>query len=275
MDAAQAVALGALQGLTEFLPVSSSGHLVLLQNLFGLQEPELLFDICLHVGTLAAVCVIFARDIGHLLLTFFRLPSLSHSHGGVRNLVAEHADARMIVLIVVGNVPTAILGLLFHQVVDIIFGSVLIVGGMLLITGTVLWLTRRAPDDDRSVILFTVKDALIIGLVQGLAILPGISRSGITISTALFLGINREVSGRFSFLLSIPAIVGALALELKSGLGNSMPIGITILGTLTAAVVGSIALMILLSMVKRGHLHRFSPYCWIVGALAVAWSILA
>lgn len=275
MDAAQAVALGALQGLTEFLPVSSSGHLVLLQNLFGFQEPELLFDISLHVGTLAAVCVIFARDIGHLLVTFFRLPSLSHSHGGVRNLVAEHADARMIVLIVVGNVPTAIFGLLFHQVVETIFGSVLIVGGMLLITGTVLWMTRKAPDDDRSVILFTIKDALIIGLVQGLAIVPGISRSGITISTALFLGINREVSGRYSFLLSIPAIVGALVLELKSGIGNSMPIGITILGTLTAAVVGSIALMILLSMVKRGHLHRFSPYCWIVGAVAVTWGILA
>lgn len=275
MDATQAVALGALQGLTEFLPVSSSGHLVLLQNLFGFQEPELLFDICLHIGTLAAVCVIFARDIGQLLLTFFRLPSLSRIHGGVRHLIAEDPNARMIVLIVVGNVPTVILGLLFHQVVDTIFGSVMIVGGMLLVTGTVLWMTRRATGDGRSVILFTLKDAFIIGLVQGLAILPGISRSGITISTALFLGINREVSGRYSFLLSIPAIFGALVLELKSGIGNSMPIGITILGTLTAAVIGSIALMILLSMVKRGHLHRFSPYCWIVGAIAVAWGILA
>jgi len=275
LDAAQAVALGALQGLTEFLPVSSSGHLVLLQNLFGFQEPELLFDICLHIGTLAAVCVIFARDIGQLLLTFFRLPALSRLHGGVRNLVAEHPDARLIVLIVVGNVPTVILGLLFHQVVGTIFGSVMIVGGMLLITGTVLWMTRRAPADGRAVIRFTVKDALIIGLMQGLAILPGISRSGITISTALFLGINREVSGRYSFLLSIPAIVGALVLELNSGIGNSMPIGITILGTLTAAVVGSIALMILLSMVKRGHLHRFSPYCWLVGGLAITWGILS
>ena len=274
MDAVQAVAFGALQGLTEFLPVSSSGHLVLLQNLFGLKEPELLFNICLHIGTLAAVCIIFARDIGRLFLTFFRMPSLATTPGGLGRLLEEHPDARMIALIVVGNVPTAALGLMFHQVVDTIFGSVLIVGGMLLVTGTILWMTRWVPADGRSVASFTVRDALIIGILQGLAIIPGMSRSGVTISTALFLGINREVSGRYSFLLSIPAIVGALALELKSGIGNAIPIGIIVLGTMTAAVVGSIALMILLSMVKRGNLHRFSPYCWIVGGVALAWGLL-
>lgn len=274
MDAAQAFALGILQGLTEFLPVSSSGHLVLLQNLFGFEEPELLFDICLHIGTLAAVCVIFYRDIVELLRTLFRLPSLSSAHGGFWSLLAEHPEARMIALIVVGNVPTVALGLLFHQVIDTIFGSVLIVGGMMLVTGTILWMTRWAPADGRSVTLFTAKDALIIGLMQGLAILPGMSRSGVTISTALFLGINRELSGRYSFLLSIPAIVGALVLELNSGISHSIPIGIIIFGTLTAAVVGSVALVILLSMVKRGHLHRFSPYCWIVGGVAIAWGIL-
>lgn len=274
MDAAQAFALGILQGLTEFLPVSSSGHLVLLQNLFGFNEPELLFDICLHIGTLGAVCVIFYRDIVRLLRTFFRLPSLSSAHGGFRSLLTENPEARMMALIVVGNVPTVVLGLLFHQVIDTIFGSVLIVGGMMLVTGTILWMTRWAPADGRPVTLFTAKDALIIGLMQGLAILPGMSRSGVTISTALFLGINREVSGRYSFLLSIPAIVGALILELKSGISNSIPIGIILFGTLTAAVVGSVALMILLSMVKRGHLHRFSPYCWIVGGIAITWGIL-
>ena len=273
MDAAQAVALGALQGLTEFLPVSSSGHLVLLQNLFGFKEPELLFDICLHIGTLAAVCIIFARDIGRLLNTFFRLPALMAAHGGFRSLFADHPDVRMIVLIVIGNLPTVVLGLLFHQVVDTIFGSVLIVGGMLLVTGTILWFTRWVRAEGRPVALFTVKDALIIGFMQGLAILPGMSRSGVTISTALFLGINREESGRYSFLLAVPAIVGALGLELKAGISNSIPIGVIVLGTMTAAVVGSIALMILLSMVKRGHLHRFSPYCWMVGGIAIAWGL--
>ncbi|MFC1858114.1 undecaprenyl-diphosphate phosphatase [Thermodesulfobacteriota bacterium] len=210
MDPLQAAVLGIVQGLTEFLPISSSGHLVIFQHLFGLKEPELLFDICVHVGTLFAVCVVFFREIRSILLTLIRLPKLAPSLNGLTHLYAENEEIRIATLIVIGNVPTAILGLMFNKIAEQIFGSLEIVGFMLLITGALLWLTRRTGIKGRPLRAVTIKDALVIGLVQGMAILPGISRSGVTISVALFLGVDREVAGRYSFLLSIPAIIGAL-----------------------------------------------------------------
>jgi undecaprenyl-diphosphatase len=274
VDTVKAIVLGTIQGLTEFLPVSSSGHLVLFQNLFGLKEPELLFDICLHVGTLSAVIVVFYREILEILRALFQIPARMKTAGGLKRLCETDASIRMALLIVVGSIPTAFIGLLFKQVTDQLFGSTTVVGCMLLVTGTILWLTRHRSGDGRPVHQTTLNDALIIGIVQGLAILPGISRSGSTISMALFLGVDRKLAGRYSFLLSIPAIVGALVLGIDTPeLHTAIPIGTIIIGSVVAALVGWLALVILLRVVDRGQLHRFAPYCWLVGiiTLGLAW----
>lgn len=274
MNTVEAIVLGVIQGLTEFLPVSSSGHLVLFQNLFGLKEPELLFDICLHVGTLAAVMIVFYRDILEILTALVQIPWRMRSAGGFIRLCQIDPAMRMALLIVIGSIPTAIIGLLFKEITDQLFGSTLIVGGMLIITGTLLWLTRRIRGEGRPVATTTLKDALIIGIVQGLAILPGISRSGSTISTALFLGVDRKLAGRYSFLLSIPAIVGALVLGLDAPeLQTTIPLGTIVAGSVVSALVGWLALVILLRVVDRGQLHRFAPYCWIVGIVTLGLNL--
>jgi len=271
LNTVEAIILGAVQGLTEFLPVSSSGHLVLFQNLFGLNEPELLFDICLHVGTLLAVLIVFYREILEILGAFFQIPSRMRMAGGLKPLCQSDPAIRMALLIVIGSIPTAIIGLLFKEITDQLFGSIAVVGFMLLITGTLLWLTRNIRGDGRPVTQTTFKDVLIIGVVQGLAILPGISRSGTTISTALFLGVDRQMAGRYSFLLSIPAIVGALVLGIDTPeLHTTIPISTIIIGSVVSALVGWLALVILLRVVDRGQLHRFAPYCWLVGVVTLA-----
>ena len=274
MNTVEAIILGAIQGLTEFLPVSSSGHLVLFQNLFGLKEPELLFDICLHVGTLAAVLVVFYRDIIEILTALVQFPRRLKSSGGLLRLCQLDPQIRMALLIVVGSIPTAVIGLLFKKFTDQLFGSTVIVGCMLIVTGTLLWLTRRIRTGGRPIGQTKAKDALIIGIVQGLAILPGISRSGSTISAALFLGLDRKLAGRYSFLLSIPAIVGALVLGIDAPeLATTIPIPTIIAGSLVSAVVGWLALVILLKVVDRGQLHRFAPYCWVVGIVTLGLNV--
>ena len=273
MDVYQSILLGIIQGLTEFLPVSSSGHLVLMQNIFGLTEPELFFDISLHMGTLIAVCFVFFFEIKAILLTLIRLPMLFKTSNGIAALLKENGEIRMAALIIGGSIPTAIMGILFHEMADQLFGSVWIVGAMLLVTGTLLWLTRRISFEGRVLDQMNSKDALILGLIQGLAIIPGISRSGSTISVALFLKIDRELAGRYSFLLSIPAMLGALIMGLNSeALHGSVSGGIILVGTITAGFVGYIALRFLLRIVKMGRLYLFAPYCWLAGVLALIFS---
>ena len=273
MEVLKIFILAVVQGLTEFLPISSSGHLVLLQNLFGMHEPELLLDICLHVGTLLSFLVVFHKEIGAIIVTVVRLPRLIRSAGGLTPLLAANESVRITMLIAVGSLPTAVLGLLFRKVADQIFGAVWIVGVMLLITGSLLWFTRRVGAEGRTVNAMRPGDALAIGLTQGLAILPGISRSGSTIAMALFLGIDREVAGRYSFLLSIPAIMGALVIGLDPSLTHtSLPMTVLMMGVATAGVVGYGALIVLLRMVKKGKLYFFAPYCWLLGLAALLWN---
>jgi len=275
MEPIQAIVLGIIQGLTEFLPVSSSGHLVLFQNLFGFKEPELLLDISLHVGTLIAVCIVFFKEIRAILEALVRLPGLIQTAGGLKPVFNDNEDVRIALLILVGSIPTAILGFLFHKISNQIFGTVWIVGVMLMVTGTLLWFTRQLSSEGRSLLQVSMKDALIVGVIQGLAVLPGISRSGSTISVALLLGVDREVSGRYSFLLSIPAILGAMLLGLDSSITqNSVSGGMILLGTLTAGIVGYAALKVLLRIIKQGQLYWFAPYCWLLGVGVLIWNWL-
>lgn len=275
MEPLQAIFLGIIQGLTEFLPVSSSGHLVLFQNLLGFKEPELLLDISLHIGTLIAVCIVFFHEIKTISMTLIHLPGLAKTAGGYKPLYQINEQVRMTALIVIGTIPTALLGILFHKVADQIFGAVWIVGIMLVVTGLLLWVTRYLNPTGRPIGRVNAKDALVIGLTQGLAILPGISRSGSTISIALFMGVDREVAGRYSFLLSIPAILGALILGLDPSIGHtSISAKVIFMGTVSAAMIGYISLKILLKIVKKGKLYYFAPYCWLVGVTALIWNIL-
>ena len=276
MDLLHAIILGTIQGLTEFLPVSSSGHLVLFQHLFGFQNPEVFFDICLHAGTLIATILVFSREIGSILKTLFCIPALSRSAGGINSLFETNEDVRLTALILAGTIPTGILGLLFHDIADRLFSSLPLVGMMMLVTGALLWITRRTATSGRKVPGVGLKDALLVGLVQGIAIIPGISRSGSTISAALLLGIDREVAGRYSFLLSIPAIMGAIVLEFGSGMFENCGASPAALigGTLAAALIGYLALKVLLRIIKHGRFYMFSPYCWAVGILALIFSWL-
>jgi undecaprenyl-diphosphatase len=275
MDPIEAIILGIIQGLTEFLPVSSSGHLVLFQQLFGLKEAELFFDVCVHLGTLLAVIVVFHREIQNIIAALLRLVSITGKKEKFWQQVESDPDLKMALLIIVGCIPTAVLGLMFHGIADQLFSSSFFTGLMLMVTGLLLWLTRRAKPGDRGTDIegFSRTKALIIGMVQGLAIIPGISRSGSTISIGLLLGIDRETAARYSFLLSIPAIVGAGALSLKDGLSHADPaIRLSLWGAAAAALVGYGALKVLLSVVKKGRLYMFAPYCWLVGILAILFS---
>lgn len=275
MEPLQAIFLGIIQGLTEFLPVSSSGHLVLFQNLLGFKEPELLFDICLHIGTLIAICIVFFHEIKTIFMTLIHFPSLAKTAGGYKSLYERNEQVRMTALIVMGTIPTALLGFFFHKVADQIFGAVWIVGAMLLVTGSLLWFTRYINPNGRPAGRVTTKDALVIGLTQGLAIIPGISRSGSTISVALFMGVDREVAGRYSFLLSIPAILGALILGFDPSISQtSISAKVILMGTISAAIIGYISLKILLHIVKQGKLYYFAPYCWLLGFAALIWNFL-
>ncbi len=257
----QAAILGLVQGLTEFLPVSSSGHLVLLQKLMGFCEPELLFDVSVHVGTLFAVIVVFRADLYAML----------------RGLWATDQEARqgrrLLLLVIAGSIPTGIIGLTFKDTFESLFCSSTTVGVALLITGLILMATRFAPLATRGLAKTGWGRAVLIGVAQGLAITPGISRSGATIAAGLLLGLERELAARFSFVLSIPAILGALALQIKD---MEAPTQTTwaplIVGAVVAAITGYIALKLLLKLVKGGRLHWFAYYCWALGIAALAWS---
>lgn len=270
MDLFQSLFLGFVQGLTEFLPVSSSGHLVLFQHLFGLREPELLFDLCLHVGTLGAVCLFFRRDIVALVKAVLALVACG---GRLSVLSAEvKEELSMVGMILAGSVPTAVLGLMIKGVAETVFSSLFLVGAMLCLTAGLLAATALGPQDRGQ--RLSLPKALLIGLVQGIAVMPGLSRSGSTIAVALFLGVSRDRAARFSFLLSIPAIVGATLLTALDIAGNALPsVGVIAAGTAVSAVTGYLALRFLVYIVGRGKLHLFAPYCFLLGlgALLAGW----
>ena len=271
MDLFQAIILGVIQGLTEFLPVSSSGHLIIFQNLFGLNEPELFFDISVHVGTLAAIIIFFWKEIWAIIISLAHFIALALKKRISFSNVYKDKDAKLAVLIAIGSIPTGIIGILFHKIADTLFSSVVLVGFMLIVTGLLLWATRWVKKDRKNIDNFSAKDALIIGLVQGIAIIPGISRSGSTIAAGLFLGLNRETAARYSFLLSIPAILGAAVLSLNHLSAHILPLKVTLFGAVTSCIVGYWALKLLVKIVKHGRIQIFAPYCWAIGVLALIW----
>jgi undecaprenyl-diphosphatase len=270
MTIIEAVVLGVVQGVTEFLPISSSGHLVIFQHLFRLKEPVVAFDISVHIGTLIAVITFFFHDIKEIIKAFIRVSILLLKTKTSRSISMKDLYARWLILIIAGSIPTAVLGLAFHKIVERIFSSVFFVGIALIITGLILWLSRNSKRPEKNIDSFSIKDAVIIGLAQGIAVLPGISRSGSTIAAGLFLGIERETAARFSFLLSIPAILGATLLMVKDALQDPLfNLETALTGAFISCIVGYLFLRFLVFIVKKGKLHFFSVYCWLLGLTAL------
>lgn len=253
----QAAVLGLVQGLTEFLPVSSDGHLVLAGRLTGAVAPGVSFEVLLHLATLAAVMVVYGRQLGALTVGVLRW---------------RREDVRYVALLAVATVPAVIVALAFCDVLERTFDSVAVAGVGFLVTGAVLWSSRGRGGE---VAIPTWRAALLIGVAQAAAILPGVSRSGLTITTALWLGMSPVPAGAFSFLMSVPAILGAGVFEMRevgaAGLGvGAVPIAV---GCAVALVSGIWAIRFLVGLLGRRRFHAFAPYCWVVGVLTLllAW----
>ncbi|OGL43636.1 MAG: hypothetical protein A2161_05750 [Candidatus Schekmanbacteria bacterium RBG_13_48_7] len=270
------ILLGIIQGLTEFLPVSSSGHLVIFQKIFGLKEPQLFLDVILHLGTTAAVIYFLRKDLKSLIYGIYTNFILRQTDKKNSLKLLSIEPFRLIFLLFIACLPTGLMGIFFKDTFEKLFGSVLTVGIALCITGCILFLTRWFRDGHRGIPEMTITDALLAGLAQGIAITPGISRSGITIAVLIFLGIDRELLAKFSFMLAIPAILGAAVIESRhlSGFPSDLIIPFS-LGFAASAFFGFIALFVLLNIVRKGKLNLFAFYCWAVGIIVILHQLFA
>jgi undecaprenyl-diphosphatase len=266
----QALWLGVLQGVTEFLPISSSGHLVLGKAILGIHTTGVAYEVFVHFGTFLAILTIFWRDVWNILKAVGH--TLRHPSPGTWH-ESYHEDPffRLAILICLGTIPILVVGLLLEQEIEAAFASPLFVSLALIATGTFLLGTRWIkPHDTR----FGVVRAFLIGLAQAFAILPGISRSGSTIAAAMYSGVERSEAARFSFLLVLPAILGATILEgaelLQTGLPSQGAITLLV-GTVAAYCSGAIALKWLLGVIRRGRLDRFAYYCFAIGFIGLIW----
>jgi len=267
MGYVEALVLAVIQGLTEFLPVSSSGHLVLAQHWFGqFSETNLLYDIMLHLATVTAILVYFRHDLLTLGWGYVGWPTTQGS-------LFQGFERRTIHYVLLASIPTAIIGLGIRSIglENLVQPSVVAV--MLLCTGGILWV-GRGRNSTRGIQDMGIRDALAIGVVQGVAVLPGISRSGSTIAGGVLLGLDRELSARFSLLISMPAILGAAILEIGKVMHQvHEPMGIYVIGMVVAALVGYGSISLIIKLVRQDHFHLFSYYLWPLGMSILFWNV--
>ncbi len=262
MSLLEAIILGIIQGLTEFLPVSSSGHLELVKTIQG-QElsggSSMMMTVVLHFATALSTVVVFRKDIIKIVKGLFQFKL--------------NDDFLFSIKIILSMIPAAIVGVLYDDIIESFFGGqVLLVGLMLIVTGLLLFLADRAKNTVRDI---STKNAVIIGIAQAIAILPGISRSGATIGTSVLLGVDREKAARFSFLMVVPLIFGKMAKDLFSSEFTTEDISITVIsaGFIAAFITGIAACTWMISLVKKSKLSYFSYYCFAVGLIAIVWSV--
>ena len=276
MNLIQAIILGIVQGVTEFAPVSSSAHLVLVPWAFGWPNPGVAFDAILHWGTLTAVLVYFWRDWLRIIKGFFRTLTTRGPWNTRPGGRLADSDSRLAWWIIIGTIPAMVLGLAFKDFFESLFSSPASVGALLLVTAIILVLGeqagRRARDRGRDLGRMNMVDTLLIGLAQAAAIAPGISRSGATISTGLARGLKRDDAARFSFLLGAPIILGAGLIPLldlvQSGtLSQELPA--LLVGFVAAAIAGYFCIKFLLSYLRHGSLYVFAAYCAVIGVAAL------
>ncbi|MGR3177965.1 MAG: undecaprenyl-diphosphate phosphatase [Candidatus Anammoxibacter sp.] len=273
MNVVDTIILGVVQGVTEFLPVSSSGHLVIFKNLLKIDSPGIVMEISLHFGTMIAICTVFWKDIYLIIKDIKQSIIKLAAKRAPDEVLKEDQNTKLFLMILLGTVPTAIIALLFAKAFERFFSIPLLAGIMLIVTGIVLWSTKmiKRKNPEKETIPFFY--ALIIGAVQGIAIMPGISRSGTTIAAATFLGIKRELAVKYSFLLSIPAILGAAILKIGEMNGSSINFQNIIIGTIIAALVGYLSLLFLVNLIKKGRFYLFAYYCWGAGIISVIYFI--
>jgi len=259
MDLLEAIILGIIQGLTEFLPVSSSGHLELAKIFMHDVQEDMTMTVVLHFATALSTCFIFRKDIAQIFRGLFQFKNNSEFQFSAK--------------IILSMIPAAIVGLLYDDIIEGFFsGQILLVGCMLLVTGIILFIADKAKTTDKEV---TFTQSLIIGVSQAIAILPGISRSGATISTSVLLGIDREKAARFSFLMVVPLIFGKIAKDLLSDefvLEKSQLLFLGV-GFIFAFFTGLLACKWMIKLVKSTSLYYFSIYCFVVGITAIVYSI--
>lgn len=272
MDVLRAIVLGAVQGLTEFLPISSSAHLIIVPWLFGWEESGLTFDVALHLGTLVAVLVYFWREIAQIAVAVPR--------GLIERRPLADPMARLGWIILLGSIPAAIAGFIAADAIDSFFHggdggntAIVLVALLMIALAVLLALAERIAKHERSFECVTGRDGLVVGLAQALALLPGVSRSGSTITAALFRGLQRDAAARFSFLLGIPAIVGAGVFETRSLLETGLAPGeeqVFLAGMATAAIVGYLAIAFLLRYLRTRSTMIFVVYRLGLGMLLLA-----
>ncbi|QED50145.1 undecaprenyl-diphosphate phosphatase [Cytobacillus dafuensis] len=247
MSKLEALVLGIIQGLTEFLPISSTGHLYLGRHLFGLDEAGLYLDTMLHVGTLLAVLVVYKNELLQIL---------------------KNPLGKLSMLLVIGTIPAVIVGFLFSDMFDSISKTGITIGWEFLITGIILWMSDSIKNGAKKMDKISYGDAFFIGTFQAAAIFPAVSRSGLTIAAGLFRKLDRETAAYFSFLLSIPAIAGGIVLqfgEMLSGKTESIPFDSLFIATLSSALFGYLAVVWMINFLKRKSLKIFAVYVWILG----------
>ncbi len=278
MNYLETVFLGILQGITEFLPISSSGHLVIFETLLHIKQPGVVFELAVHIGTLLSVIVVFYKDILALVAEFFSFLKDLFTLRFKKAFSGRKPDRKLMFLLIVASIPTAVIGLLLEDYFERFYSSLLFVGIFLIITSILLYSTRSMKNGRKRMEQISYVDALVVGVAQGLAIAPGISRSGSTISTGLLKGFQQEAAARFSFLLSIPAIGGAALLKIgdfMEAIATTPNITSTLLiGMVVSFISGIFALKFLLNLLKKGKLSVFAYYCFVVGVLTIVASFI-
>ncbi len=278
MSIFESIILGIVQGLTEFLPVSSSGHLALLQHFFNIDgEKVLLFSVMLHMGTLISLIAVYHRTLWDLILELFAtIGDLIRGKG----LNMEHNETRKLgVMIVVASIPTAIIGVLFNDFFESLYTSITAIGFALILTGAMLFFVESVKRKSRNKIIgdMKIRDAIFVGICQGIAIIPGVSRSGATISGSLMTGLSRDAAIKFAFLISFPTILGAGLLEIPKALitGTAGEEMVTMLaGMIFAAGFGFAAIKTMIKIVSNKKLYIFSAYTGTLGLAVVFYGIL-
>ena len=277
MSVWNAILLGIVQGVAEFLPVSSSGHLSILQNLFHLQSTEnghMFFDVLLHLATLVSVCVAYRKEVSDIVrevISWFKR-DLPQS----RRPADPKATRRLIMMIVLGTLPLFVV-VFFNDLIEPLYYSTIFIGIALILTGCMLYISDKMIPGRKTEKSMRVRDALLVGACQAVAVIPGLSRSGTTITAGLAVGLRREYAVKYSFLLSVPAILGAnliaLVKAIKEGVDGSL-IPAYLVGMIVAGVVGYFAIELLRRIAKKGKFGGFAYYCWAVGLLAILLTVI-
>lgn len=271
------VIMGVIQGVAEFLPISSSGHLALFQAFFGMEDVEsshMFFAVLLHFGTFISVCIVYWRDIVDMVREFFL--GIAALFSGKKGRGTPPPARRLVMLIVVATLPLFVMVFL-KDYIAVLFQSSIMVSVALLATGFLLFFADRLPKGHKTAKNATVGDAVVVGVAQAIAIIPGLSRSGTTISAGMFQGFDRGFAVRFSFLMSLPAVLGANILEMKDAVEAGFDFSLLpvyLVGVLTATVVGYFSIRLVKSMADKGKFGKFAYYCWAVGAISLIAGII-